>query len=55
MCHATICKTCSKATWAGCGRHVEQALAGVPRSERCPGHPKSENPSLIRRLSRGRS
>lgn len=23
------------ATWAGCGRHVEQALAGVPQDQRC--------------------
>lgn len=35
MCHRTTCKTCKKPTWAGCGMHVEQALAGVPKSERC--------------------
>ncbi|MFY9219882.1 MAG: hypothetical protein ACYYNF_08685 [Actinomycetes bacterium] len=35
MCHQTTCKRCEKATWAGCGQHVEQALAGVPRNERC--------------------
>ena len=33
MCRAVICKTCQKPTWAGCGQHVEQALAGVPRAE----------------------
>ncbi|WP_171013086.1 hypothetical protein [Microbacterium sp. 2FI] len=38
MCQQTTCRTCGKATWAGCGQHVEQALAGVPRSARCPGH-----------------
>ena len=38
MCHAVPCRTCGKATWAGCGRHVDAALAGVPRSERCAGH-----------------
>lgn len=38
MCRQVTCKTCGKATWAGCGQHVEQALAGVPRSQRCSGH-----------------
>ena len=38
MCRQTTCKTCGKATWAGCGQHVEQALAGVPRPQRCAGH-----------------
>ena len=33
------CKTCGRTTWAGCGQHIEQALAGVPAGERCPGHP----------------
>jgi hypothetical protein len=35
MCHRVQCKHCGKPTWAGCGRHIEQALAGVPVSERC--------------------
>ena len=35
MCSRTTCPTCGKATWTGCGEHVEQALAGVPDSERC--------------------
>ena len=26
---------CGKATWAGCGEHIEEALAGVPADERC--------------------
>lgn len=55
MCHAVTCKTCSKPTWAGCGRHVERALAGVPRSDRCPGHAKGESPGLLGRLFGGRS
>lgn len=42
MCRATVCRTCGKTTWAGCGMHVEQVLAGVPRADRCPGHPKGE-------------
>lgn len=35
MCSKATCKRCGKATWRGCGNHVEQALAGVPRSQRC--------------------
>ncbi|MGC8509257.1 MAG: hypothetical protein ACP5PB_00075 [Acidimicrobiales bacterium] len=35
MCHRTTCRTCHKPTWSGCGNHIEQALAGVPKVERC--------------------
>ena len=35
MCHLVRCATCGKPTWAGCGQHIEQALAGVPRDQRC--------------------
>jgi hypothetical protein len=35
MCHRTTCRRCGKATWSGCGNHIEQALKGVPKSERC--------------------
>lgn len=35
MCRQATCKDCGKATWAGCGQHIEQALAGVPKSQRC--------------------
>lgn len=35
MCSKTTCNTCGKATWTGCGNHVEQALRGVPQSQRC--------------------
>ena len=42
MCRAVVCKTCGKTTWAGCGMHVDQVMAGVPASNRCPGHPKPE-------------
>jgi hypothetical protein len=38
MCRAVTCKKCGKTTWAGCGQHVDQVLAGVPASRRCPGH-----------------
>ena len=38
MCRAVTCKKCGKTTWAGCGQHVNQVLAGVPASRRCTGH-----------------
>ena len=44
MCRTTTCRKCQKTTWAGCGQHVEQTMANVPRSERCscdPNAPKA--------------
>ncbi len=35
MCRAVQCNKCHKATWAGCGAHVEQVLGHVPKPERC--------------------
>jgi hypothetical protein len=35
MCHRARCERCGKPTWIGCGRHVEQALVGVPGADRC--------------------
>ena len=35
MCSPATCSTCGKATYSGCGRHVDQVLAGVPKSRRC--------------------
>jgi len=57
MCRAVACRKCGKTTWAGCGQHVEQVMAGVPASQRCPGH--TADPAVaagwLRKLfSRGR-
>ncbi|WP_169734247.1 hypothetical protein [Hamadaea tsunoensis] len=38
MCRRVTCSNCGKATWSGCGEHIEEALAGVPESERCDGN-----------------
>ncbi len=38
MCRAVTCRKCGKTTWAGCGQHVSQVMAGVPASRRCAGH-----------------
>lgn len=35
MCQRVNCKTCGKATYSGCGMHVEQVLSAVPKSQRC--------------------
>jgi hypothetical protein len=35
MCQRVECPTCGKPTWAGCGLHIEQALSGVPKDQRC--------------------
>lgn len=38
MCHKTTCRKCGKPSWAGCGQHIEIALKGVSKSDRCQGH-----------------
>ncbi len=35
MCQKVQCGTCGKATWSGCGEHVEEALAGVAPQDLC--------------------
>ena len=40
MCRRINCSKCSKPTFAGCGAHIEQVLAGVPVADRCQGHKK---------------
>jgi hypothetical protein len=53
MCQRVTCRTCDKATYRGCGMHVEQVLAGVPRSQRCTCAPTQKASrglwSLLRR------
>lgn len=53
MCRPATCRACGKATYTGCGQHVDQVLKGVPRSERCtctPEQRKAATPSLLDRL-----
>jgi hypothetical protein len=35
MCRRVECRRCGKPSYAGCGQHVEQVLAGVPKDQRC--------------------
>jgi len=55
MCSAVTCNTCAKATWTGCGQHIEEALAGVAMKDRCQGHENDpKEPGLISRLFGGK-
>ena len=47
MCTRTKCRKCGMPTWRGCGQHIEQALAGVAKSQRCPGHAKDPKESNL--------
>lgn len=44
MCSPATCRSCGKATYSGCGRHVDQVLAGVPQSKRCACPPAVKEP-----------
>jgi len=35
MCVAVRCPECGKATWAGCGDHIDEALSRFPEEQRC--------------------
>lgn len=35
MCSTVRCPDCEKVTWAGCGMHIEQALAGYTTEQIC--------------------
>ena len=50
VCSRTTCRTCGKASYSGCGRHVEQVLAGIPQSQRCACPPSAREGSLLSRL-----
>ena len=50
MCRPATCTTCGKTTWAGCGNHVDQVMAGVPQAQRCPGHEEASPAGLLGRL-----
>src|ERR1035437_1148074 len=51
MCRQVTCRRCGNATWSGCGQHVDQVMAGVPKSKRCECPPK---PSFVERIFGGR-
>lgn len=51
MCSKVTCNKCGKPTWSGCGEHIEFALAGVAKADRCQGHEgEPQKNSLIVKL-----
>ncbi|MFZ2501152.1 MAG: hypothetical protein WAW88_00575 [Nocardioides sp.] len=51
MCHRKKCRKCGKVTWGGCGAHVQQVMAGVPKQDRCDGHQNEpREPGFFARL-----
>ena len=47
MCYKVDCRTCGKATWAGCGMHVSCALSGIEEKDRCPNWKKGASGGCI--------
>jgi hypothetical protein len=45
MCRRVDCPKCGRPTYAGCGAHVEQVLADVPRVARCRCREATVKPS----------
>jgi hypothetical protein len=55
MCSRTTCRKCGKPTWSGCGNHVEIALKGVAKKDRCQGHANDpKEPGFMSRLFGGK-
>ena len=50
MCRPVTCRKRGKASWAGCGLHVNQVLAGVPKADRCAGHEGEPSTGFLSRL-----
>lgn len=54
MCSKTSCRKCGKPTWSGCGNHIEIALQGIPKGQRCQGHQNDpvepKGPGIFSRL-----
>ncbi|MCL2784679.1 MAG: hypothetical protein FWD55_04440 [Propionibacteriaceae bacterium] len=42
MCRPVPCNVCGKTTWAGCGQHIAQVKAMVPKDQWCPGQHTEE-------------
>jgi hypothetical protein len=45
MCSRVMCRSCNKVTYSGCGQHLAEVFAGVPKDKRCTCHEKAaKNP-----------
>ena len=38
MCRQTTCRKCGKASWSGCGEHVNQVMKGIAKAQLCQGN-----------------
>jgi hypothetical protein len=55
MCQKVTCRKCGKATWSGCGQHVDQVMRGIPQAQRCQGHANDpKEPGFFARLFGGK-
>jgi hypothetical protein len=54
MCQRVVCGNCGKATYQGCGMHVEQVLADVPEARRWTCRATKAQPAPTRRRFFGR-
>lgn len=45
MCQKVTCRKCGKATWSGCGQHVDSVMRGIPKSQQCQGHANEPKPA----------
>lgn len=52
MCRPVVCKKCNKTTWAGCGMHVDQVMANVPKDLQCTCSRESDGGFLGKLLGR---
>src|SRR5699024_8174005 len=52
MCRPVQCKVCSKTTWAGCGNHIAEVKASVPKDQWCPGITHKQKSPTHRHSSR---
>jgi hypothetical protein len=50
MCRQITCRKCGKATWAGCGQHIDEVMRGIPKGERCAGHEGEPSTGFFARL-----
>jgi hypothetical protein len=51
MCQKVTCRKCGKASWSGCGQHVNEVMRGIPKSQQCAGHANDpKEPGFFARL-----
>ncbi|MBA8828081.1 hypothetical protein FB555_000152 [Alpinimonas psychrophila] len=55
MCRQVTCRKCGKASWAGCGQHVNEVMRGIPKAKQCQGHADDPvEPGFFARLFGGK-